>query len=205
MIKRVIEGITVLVLLILSTPLWLITAISIRILLGGPVLFVQERTGREMRSFRIYKFRTLTNEADEDGLLLSDELRLTRFGSLLRKLSLDEIPQLINILKGDMSFIGPRPLLKEYDAFYTEEEKKRFTIRPGITGLAQVSGRNMLDWNTRLALDVKYVDERSFWLDMKIVGLTIIRVLARSDNAEVPHLIVQDMNIERQHMTSFKG
>lgn len=148
---------------------------------GRPVFFSQKRPGKDERIFKMYKFRTMTNEKDKFGNLLSDGKRITKFGSFLRKTSLDELPELINVIKGDMSLIGPRPLLIEYLPYYSNEEKKRHNVRPGITGLAQVSGRNFLDWDRRLALDIKYIEKLSFKLDVNIFLRTINVVLSSKD------------------------
>jgi len=197
MIRRGLEvGITLIIMIIFLLP-GLITMFLVRLKMGTPVLFKQERTGLHMKSFYIYKFRTLTNEVDERGDLLPDALRLTPFGRVLRKLSLDELPQLINVLKGDMSLIGPRPLLVHYNPFYTVEERKRFMVKPGITGLAQVSGRNLLDWDSRLALDVKYVNDRTLWLDFKILLITCINVIRRKDIVDLTSIGLKDLDIER--------
>ena len=166
----------------------LIVALLVRLLLGSPIIFKQPRLGYAEKCFNIYKFRTMSEAKDKEGRLLSDSQRLTKLGGFLRKTSLDELPQLWNILKGDMSFIGPRPLFVEYLPYYTQLEKKRHTVRPGITGLAQVSGRNRLLWDERLALDVKYVEQRSFMLDLKIFWLTFLKVIKRDDIDIIPGL-----------------
>lgn len=175
----------------------LVTAILVRYKLGSPVLFKQQRPGLHGKPFYLYKFRTMTEERDENGELLPDHLRLTPFGKFLRKFSLDELPQLYNILKGDMSFVGPRPLLMKYLPYYTDREKKRHNVRPGITGLAQVSGRNNLGWDERLELDVKYVENYSFWLDIKIIFLTIKKVLKSEDVVIDPRSTMKDLDEER--------
>lgn len=167
--------------LIVLSPILLITAVLVRIKLGSPVIFKQERPGLEEKIFHLYKFRSMTDKKDENGNLLPDDLRLTSFGRKLRSLSLDELPELINILKGDMSLIGPRPLLKEYLPYYTENEARRHSMRPGLTGWAQVNGRNVTEWDERLKQDVYYVDNCSFILDCKIVLLTALKVVKRSD------------------------
>ncbi|WP_279006566.1 sugar transferase, partial [Thomasclavelia cocleata] len=151
--------------------------------LGSPVIFTQERPGKNEKIFKMYKFRTMTNETDEKGNLLSDEIRLTKFGKLLRSTSLDELPELFNILKGDMSIVGPRPLLVSYLPFYTKEEKVRHEVRPGLTGLAQVNGRNFIDWDNRLKKDIEYVENMSFVLDIKVIVTTILLVSKKSDVA----------------------
>ena len=153
----------------------LIVAVLVRVKLGSPVIFCQERPGKDEKIFKLYKFRSMTDARDEDG-----ELRLTRFGKLLRSTSLDELPELWNILKGDMSIVGPRPLLVKYLPRYSAEQHRRHDVRPGLTGLAQVSGRNAISWEEKFALDVEYVDRVSFFLDIKIVFLTVVVVFRRS-------------------------
>lgn len=161
--------------------LFVVVAILVRVKLGSPVLFTQDRPGKDEKIFKLYKFRTMTDDRDENGNLLPDDVRLTKFGKLLRSTSLDELPELFNILKGDMSIVGPRPLLVSYLPYYTEEEKHRHDVRPGLTGLAQVNGRNAIEWDKKLAYDVEYVNFISFLMDMKIVFSTIAKVLKRSD------------------------
>ena len=161
-------------------PLLLVVAILVRLKLGSPVLFVQERPGLRARPFRMVKFRTMTDERGPDGELLPDEQRLTSFGKFLRSTTLDEFPEMWNVLLGDMSVVGPRPLLMRYVARYDAFQARRMEVRPGVTGWAQVNGRNSLSWEEKFALDVWYVDHRSFWLDMKIVVMTFFRVFART-------------------------
>ena len=170
--------------LILLSPLYLLLILLIRVFLGSPVFFHQDRPGLHEKIFRLYKFRSMTDERDENGKLLPDAKRLTGFGKFLRKTSLDELPELWNILKGDMSLIGPRPLLVEYLPWYTEEEKLRHTVRPGLTGLAQASGRNFLDWDARFQKDVEYVRNLSFRMDLKVLFLTVKTVLFPENVAE---------------------
>ena len=183
-IKRLLDimisGVTLLVL----SPVYLILAILIRVKLGSPVIFHQERPGKDEKIFTLCKFRTMTDERDENGNLLPDNMRLTKFGKLLRSTSLDELPELWNIFKGDMSLIGPRPLLVSYLPYYTEEEKLRHIVRPGLTGLAQVSGRNFLDWDNRLKKDVEYVKNLSFLMDLKVIFLTVKVVFVKENVAE---------------------
>ncbi|GGF98519.1 sugar transferase [Paenibacillus abyssi] len=164
---------------VMLLPLFGLTAALVKLKLGSPVLFRQQRPGRFGKPFHVYKFRTMTSETDPSGRLLPDDLRLTPFGRLLRRLSLDELPQLINVIRGDMSLVGPRPLLMEYLPLYTEEQARRHDVRPGITGLAQVSGRNTVTWEERFKLDVRYVDNQSLWMDYKILALTAVKVLKR--------------------------
>ena len=167
--------------IVLFSWLYLILVILVRIKLGSPVLFCQERPGYNEKIFKLYKFRTMTDKRDEKGNLLPDSERLTKFGSMLRSTSLDELPEMFNILKGDMSLIGPRPLLVEYLPYYTEEERLRHSVRPGLTGLAQVSGRNYLAWDKRLARDVEYVNHISFIMDIRIIIKTIMVVFKKED------------------------
>ena len=162
------------------SPLLLVVAILVRLKLGSPVLFIQERPGLRARPFRMVKFRSMTDERGPDGELLPDEQRLTPFGRFLRATSLDEFPEMWNVLLGDMSVVGPRPLLMRYVPRYSPFQARRMEVKPGVTGWAQVNGRNSLSWDEKFALDVWYVDHRTFWLDMKIVVMTVFKVLARS-------------------------
>ena len=161
--------------------LYAIIALLVRVKLGKPVLFKQARPGKDEKIFNMYKFRTMTDKRDEGGKLLPDRERLTGFGNFLRKSSLDELPEMFCILKGDMSFIGPRPLLAEYLPYYTEREKLRHTVRPGLTGLAQASGRNTVDWDTRFELDAQYVENLSFLMDLKVIIMTFKTVFGHTD------------------------
>lgn len=163
-------------LLLLSSVLMVI-AVMIRIRMGGHVIFRQERPGKNKKSFTLYKFRTMNDKKDDHDNILPDSERLTRFGKTIRYFSFDELPQLWNVFKGDMSFVGPRPLLTQYLPYYTHEECLRFTVPPGITGWAQINGRNNLSWDDRLNLDVWYVKKWSFWLDIKIILMTVLKVL----------------------------
>lgn len=183
-IKRLLDIVISGVALLILSPVYLILAILIRVKLGSPVIFHQERPGKDEKTFTLCKFRTMTDERDENGNLLPDNVRLTKFGKLLRSTSLDELPELWNIFKGDMSLIGPRPLLVSYLPYYTEEEKLRHTVRPGLTGLAQVSGRNFLDWDNRLKKDVEYVKNLSFLMDLKVIFLTVKVVFVKENVAE---------------------
>lgn len=178
-IKRPQDFICALLGLILLSPVMLITAILVRVKLGSPVIFKQERPGRNGKIFKLYKFRTMTDAKDENGELLPDDVRLTVFGKKLRSTSLDELPELINMLKGDMSIVGPRPLLVRYLPRYNERQARRHEVRPGFTGLAQVHGRNAISWEEKFEWDVKYVDHISFIQDWKIVFETIKTVLKR--------------------------
>jgi len=166
--------------LLVFAPLLLVVAVLVRLRLGSPVLFVQERPGLRGKPFRMVKFRTMTDARGPDGELLSDEQRLTSFGKFLRASTLDEFPEMWNVLIGDMSVVGPRPLLMRYIPRYSAFQARRMEVRPGVTGWAQVNGRNSISWEEKFALDVWYVDHRSFWLDMKIVVLTFFKVFART-------------------------
>jgi len=161
-------------------PLLLVVALLVRLRLGSPVLFIQERPGLRGRPFRMLKFRTMTDERDPDGGLLPDDRRLTPFGRFLRSTTLDEFPQMWNVLVGDMSVVGPRPLLMRYLERYDASQARRMEVRPGVTGWAQVNGRNALTWEEKFALDVWYVDHRTFWLDLRIVVMTFFKVFART-------------------------
>lgn len=165
--------------LLVLSPVLLVTAILVRTKLGSPVIFCQERPGKDEKIFKLYKFRSMTDARDENGELLSDEIRLTRFGKLLRSTSLDELPELWNILRGDMSLVGPRPLLVRYLPRYNEKQKHRHDVRPGLTGWAQVNGRNTLTWEDKFKRDIWYVENLSFFTDVKIVLLTAKKVLFR--------------------------
>ncbi|MDB8558394.1 sugar transferase [Turicibacter sanguinis] len=177
--KRVFDIVMSLVLIILLSPVILLVAVLVGIKMGWPVFFVQERVGKDNQIFKIYKFRTMSNSVDKKGQPLSDEMRLTKFGQFLRQTSLDELPELFNILKGEMSFVGPRPLLVEYLLEYDEHQIRRHEIRPGLTGWAQVNGRNLVSWEQRFNLDVWYVEHHHFGLDLKILWMTVIKVLKR--------------------------
>ncbi len=177
--KRLIDFTVALVALIVASPVLLICALLIRLFIGKPVLFKQTRPGLNGQPFNMVKFRTMTNKRDEHGNLLPDEKRLTGLGKLLRSTSLDELPELWNVLNGDMSLVGPRPLLMEYLDLYTDEQARRHEARPGITGWAQVNGRNAISWEQKFNLDVWYVDNQSTWLDIKIIFMTAKKVLVR--------------------------
>lgn len=183
-IKRIIDFCAASFFLILLSPIYLVLSFLIFIKLGSPVIFSQSRGGFQGTSFKIYKFRTMTNARDAQGNLLSDAERLTRFGLWLRKTSLDELPSLFNVLKGDISLVGPRPLLVQYLPLYSLEQARRHEVLPGITGWAQVNGRNAISWEDKFKLDVWYVDHVSFLLDMKILFLTFYKVIRRADISE---------------------
>lgn len=177
--KRLFDALAAILGLMLVWPLILFLAILVRLKLGSPVVFSQVRPGLAGKPFRMYKFRTMTDEKDEKGELLPDEVRLTAFGRFLRSTSLDELPELWNVLKGEMSLVGPRPLLMEYLPLYSAEQARRHEARPGITGLAQVNGRNAISWEDKFRLDVWYVDNQSLWLDIRILWMTVRKVLVR--------------------------
>jgi len=179
--KRVFDLIATTLGLVLLSPIMLLTALFVAIFLGTPVLFRQKRPGYKAQTFYIYKFRTMTNASDSAGNLLPDSERLTRLGRFLRSLSLDELPELFNILRGEMSLVGPRPLLMEYLEHYSPEQMRRHDAYPGLTGWAQVNGRNAITWQERFALDVWYVDHWSFWLDIKIIFITLWKVVRREN------------------------
>ena len=180
-IKRILDLILSLMALIVLMPLMIIIGILVRINLGSPIILKQKRPGKNEKIFTLYKFRTMTDKRDIDGNLLPDEYRLTKFGKFLRSTSLDELPELINIIKGDMAIVGPRPLLVEYLPYYTEEEKHRHDVRPGLTGLAQVNGRNAISWEEKLKYDTEYIKKIYFNSDLKIIFKTIKKTIKRED------------------------
>lgn len=191
MLKRLFDLTAALIGLIIASPLILIASLIIRVKLGSPVIFTQQRPGLHGQPFYVYKFRTMTDERDENGELLPDERRLTRTGRLIRKLSLDELPQLFNVLKGELSLVGPRPLLMEYLPLYTPEQARRHDVKPGITGWAQINGRNTISWEDKFKLDVWYVDNRSFWLDIKILFLTVFKVFRSEGISQSGHVTME--------------
>lgn len=180
-IKHLLDRLAAAIALIIFSPLILLVAILVRINLGSPILFCQPRPGKNGKIFKFYKFRTMTDAKDDFGNLLSDSDRLTPFGSWLRKTSLDELPQLLNVIKGDMSLIGPRPLLVSFLKFYNQEQMRRHEVLPGITGLAQINGRNNIPWEERFQLDIEYIDNWSLFLDLKILLATIWKVVGQKD------------------------
>lgn len=188
--------------LLFISPVILVIGVLVRVRLGAPVLFRQQRTGLHQRPFTLVKFRTMTDARDAHGALLPDSARLTDFGRFLRRTSLDELPELWNVVKGDMSLVGPRPLLLRYTPYFTEEERLRFTVRPGITGLAQVSGRNDLGWDERLAADVEYVHDLSLRQDIRILVLTVKKVLMRQGLQVNPGAVMLDFDVQRQQRAS---
>lgn len=186
--KRLLDIIGSVSLIILLSPFLLVAAVLVRVKLGSPIFFTQERLGLSGKSFTIWKFRSMTNCLDENGELLADEYRLTKFGKLLRDCSVDELPQLWNVLIGDMSLIGPRPFIAEYGSRYTTEQMRRHEVRPGISGWAQIMGRNSISWNQKFILDVWYVDHCSLWTDLKILLRTIPIVLGQADVSAENHV-----------------
>ena len=181
MFKSIFDKTLALFLIILFSPIYIVVSLLIFFKMGSPILFRQKRPGYKEKIFGIYKFRTMTNEKDANGNLLPDNKRLIGIGKFIRSTSLDELPQLFNVLKGEMSFVGPRPLLEEYLPLYNEKQKRRHDVKPGITGWAQVNGRNAISWEQKFDYDVWYVDNQSFWLDIKILWLTFLKVVKRSD------------------------
>jgi len=179
LLKRTLDLFLIILSLPFVLPIYLLITLLVLTQLNSPVLFRQSRPGLNRKIFNIYKFRTMTNECDKNGILLSDELRLTKFGKFLRSTSLDELPSLLNVLKNDMSLVGPRPLLVEYLSLYSTQQTRRHEVKPGITGWTQVNGRNAINWNEKFDLDVWYVDNQSIWLDIKILFLTIKKVIMR--------------------------
>ncbi len=177
--KMIFDICTATFILLLLSPLLVVLCIAVRLFLGSPIIFRQIRPGLNEKPFYLYKFRTMTDARDQHGCLLSDEIRLTKFGKLLRSLSLDELPELLNIMKGEMSLVGPRPLLMEYLPYYSDEQRLRHHVRPGLTGWAQINGRNSLSWQKKFELDVWYVKNGSFFLDLKILLLTVVKIIKR--------------------------
>lgn len=179
--KRFFDFILSLIAIIILSPVYIIVAILVRVKLGSPVIFTQDRPGKDEKIFKMYKFRSMTSETDEEGNLLPDEVRLTSFGKKLRSTSLDELPELFNILKGDMSIVGPRPQLVKDMIFMTEEQRKRHTVRQGLTGLAQVNGRNAISWEDKINYDLQYIQDITFINDVKIVFQTLVKVFKKED------------------------
>lgn len=197
-LKRVLDFILSLLILIIFSPILILVSILLFIITKESPFFVQTRPGLNAKIFKIIKFKTMNNEKDSNGELLPDSMRLTKIGTLIRKTSLDELPQLFNVLKGDMSLIGPRPLLLRYLPYYTKEENLRHTIRPGITGWAQINGRNILSWNERLAYDVEYVKKVSFMFDIKILYKTLLKIIVSEDIVVDPESIMKNLDDERK-------
>jgi sugar transferase EpsL len=200
LLKRAFDFVAALMALLLLAPLIVGVALLVRLRLGRPVLFSQPRPGRHGRPFRMYKFRSMNSACDAQGVLLPDAQRLTRFGLWLRASSLDELPGLWSVLRGDMSLVGPRPLLIQYLPRYSSRQARRHEVRPGITGWAQVNGRNAISWEEKFELDVWYVEHQSFWLDLKILWLTAARVWARKDVSAAGHATMPEfMGSEKEH------
>ena len=197
-VKRFLDIFISLTAIVLLSPLLLLLWILVRSKLGKPALFTQQRPGKNEKIFKLYKFRSMTDERDDKGELLPDEVRLTSFGKLLRASRLDELPELFNILKGDMSLIGPRPLLVRYLPYYTSQERHRHDVRPGLTGLAQVNGRNALGWEERFAFDLEYVNRLTLGMDLKIIGMTVGKVLKRSGTLSGAEQTVADFDVYRK-------
>jgi len=190
-LKRLFDITLSIFLIVLLSPLFIIISILIYFKMGRPILFRQNRIGLNEKIFTIYKFRTMTNKRDKNGELLPDRDRLDNFGKSLRATSLDELPQLFNVLKGDMSFVGPRPLLVEYLPLYNKEQRRRHSVLPGITGLAQINGRNAISWEDRFRYDIEYVDNKSLWLDLKILWRTFLKVIKRDGVSADNHVTVE--------------
>lgn len=192
LVKSVCDRIFAAFALVVFSPFILLVAIAIYLRMGRPIVFAQPRPGKDGRIFTFYKFRTMTNDCDANGNLLSDQERLTAIGQFLRKTSLDELPQLLNVLKGDMSFVGPRPLMVEYLVRYSPEQARRHDVMPGITGWAQINGRNTISWQEKFKLDVWYVDNWSLWLDLKILFLTVWKVVKKEGISQANHATMED-------------
>lgn len=197
-IKRWMDFVLSLIAIICLSPVLLVTAILVRVKLGSPVLFRQKRPGKDEKIFELYKFRTMTDEKDAEGNLLPDEKRLTSFGKKLRSTSLDELPELFNILKGDMSIVGPRPLLVEYLERYDERQRHRHDVRPGLSGLAQINGRNAIDWETRFEYDLRYIEQISFFGDWKIIFQTVGSALKRENITSETSVTMEEFTGEKK-------
>ncbi len=186
--KRIFDFSMALIILLLSTPFFLLIMLFILIILGKPVFFCQYRPGLNNKPFKLFKFRTMNNYLDIDGSLLSDEKRLTSFGKFLRKTSIDELPSFVNVLKGELSLVGPRPLLMEYLSLYSNNQLRRHNVKPGITGWAQINGRNAISWGKKFELDLWYIENRSFLLDLKIIFTTILKVFRKENITQKNHV-----------------
>jgi lipopolysaccharide/colanic/teichoic acid biosynthesis glycosyltransferase len=204
-IKYFIDRLIAAIALLIFSPILLVVSILIRFKLGSPIFFTQKRPGKNGKIFTFYKFRTMTDAKDANGNFLPDGDRMTPFGTLLRKSSLDELPQLLNVLKGDMSIVGPRPLMVHYLQLYNFEQARRHEVLPGITGLAQTSGRNTIDWDKRLKLDVAYVDNWSLWLDFKILLATVWKVVKRDGITQEGHATCEDFGTYLSKLQSPKS
>jgi lipopolysaccharide/colanic/teichoic acid biosynthesis glycosyltransferase len=202
-IKRMLDLIITIPGLIVISPVLVVVAFLIRINLGKPVIFRQKRPGYKNRLFTMYKFRSMTDTRDDDGRLLADEDRLTEFGNFLRMTSMDELPGLFNVLRGEMSLVGPRPLLVQYIERYSEEQIRRHDVLPGMTGWAQVNGRNAITWKDKFSYDVWYVDNWSIWLDIKILAMTLLKVLSREGISQEGHVTAEEFmgNVEAEENT----
>ncbi len=199
-IKRLLDFTLSFLALIILSPVLLVTAVLVRIKLGSPIIFHQERPGKSEKIFRLYKFRSMTDECDENGNLLPDDQRLTRFGQILRSTSLDELPELWNILRGDMSIVGPRPLLVKYLPLYNEEQRHRHDVRPGLTGWAQANGRNAISWEEKFKLDVWYVQHISFWVDVKVIFMTVKKVFCRDGISSETSVTMEEFSGTKESM-----
>jgi undecaprenyl phosphate N,N'-diacetylbacillosamine 1-phosphate transferase len=195
--KRVFDVVAAALLFVLLSPVLLIAMVLVNVRMGGPVIFAQPRPGYREQLFNLLKIRTMTDASDQQGNLLPDGARITRLGAFLRRTSIDELPELINVIRGEMSLVGPRPLLVRYLPYFTEEERERFTVRPGITGLAQISGRNDLDWDARIANDVRYARTYSFKGDLAILLTTVKRVVLSEGVRVDPRAVRSDFDVER--------
>ena len=199
-IKRLLDFTLSFLALIILSPVLLVTALLVRIKLGSPIIFHQERPGKSEKIFRLYKFRSMTDECDENGNLLPDDERLTRFGQILRSTSLDELPELLNILRGDMSIVGPRPLLVKYLPLYNEEQRHRHDVRPGLTGWAQANGRNAISWEEKFKLDVWYVQHISFLVDVKVIFMTVKKVFCRDGISSETSVTMEEFSGTKESM-----
>jgi len=197
--KRVFDFSVALLLIVLASPVMALVALLVRVNLGSPVLFSQQRPGLNARPFHIYKFRTMLLTRDEHGELLPDRERMTSFGTFLRRSSLDELPQLFNVLKGELSLVGPRPLLMEYLPLYNPDQARRHRVKPGITGWAQVNGRNAISWEDKFKYDVWYVDHQSFWLDMKILWMTVMKVIRSEGVSQAGNVTMEKFQGQSVH------
>jgi sugar transferase EpsL len=191
LLKQLFDTVMSLIFLVVLSPIFILLGIAILIKLGKPICFKQQRPGLHSKPFVMYKFRTMRNVVDEQGNPLDDAMRLTKFGAFLRKYSLDELPELFNVLKGDMSLVGPRPLLMEYLPLYSKEQARRHEVKPGITGWAQINGRNAINWDDKFKLDIWYVDHQSFWLDLKILFFTIIKTIKKEGINQAGHVTAE--------------
>ena len=202
--KRILDFVLSLIALIVLSPIMFVTYILVRVKLGKPAIFKQKRPGKDAKIFELYKFRTMTDEKDENGKLLPDEKRLTKFGKFLRSTSLDELPELVNILKGDMAIVGPRPLLVEYLEYYNDEQKHRHDVRPGLTGLAQVSGRNTITWEEKFKKDIEYKNNLTFGMDIKIILKTIGKVFKREGISQQGEATVERFDVLQRRNIEMK-